>query len=1030
MCGHFRKRDDCPRAGLGEYTRSPLPFVGDGLIPTPYTLAVPLSQSSAFVPTYRRSWGVALRTLGLLLALALGASGRELTFQRAAPGTQLSDLAKAAGPTLARDELVDAGDSYLVPGRGAVRLLRSKSQVAVRLADGQSRAAGLAELKAARGVAPHEAKERASFRQRGSVEILRGSDRARGLDAAAVRRERSVRYAYPVLYDPKSKLRLAPTDEVLARFAPDLKPADIAALARAVGLDVLDRTGAAELGSYRLRLRDAKSSDPLAVARALGAQPGVRWAQPNFIREFRPSLTPDAPLFPQQQSLNNTGQNGAVADADVDAPEAWKATTGSNGVVIAILDDGVDIAHPALRIFTNPAEIAGDGIDNDSNGLVDDVHGWDFADADNAPSPVGTNGHGTACAGIAAATFSAQSKAVGIAPGCTILPVKIADDTGVFTTDEIIGNAIAYAAAHADILSNSWGGGSDSAFINDAIDYAAVQGRGGKGCPVFFASGNGASTWYEGGGRYRLSTQGLNGDYYFSFALVKGATAAGEDKVRIDNVCLLGADGYTHLTSTLGDQDFEFWNPTLGSWWLFSSTGAGSWSLDSTNALTGTGGLFSAVSPTLTEGQIAWLFTPKFRVTGDETLAFAASVSISTDTELYIAVYEENATTGNLDFVGAYGPINGVPEPDPAVTYPASQPNAIAVGASTDCDLRADFSQWQGKLDFVAPSNGGWNDITALDPLGAIGWTAGDTKPNFGGTSAATPLTAGIAALMLSQKPSLTAMEIRTLMRQTCDQIGFATYIDGVAPEYGYGRVNAARAVAAALPTIQIAETTVAELASSGPSTATLTFTLSAPTTRDVTFHYATAADTALAGTNFTATSGDVTFPAGTTTQTVSIGLLNASFTVPNLVFRVDLSAPTEATLGRAQATVLITAPDTDHDGMADWWETANGFAPNDAADGPLDRDGDGQSNAAEFFAATDPSDPTSALRLISEKIETGLRLRFPSVLGRVYRIETSASLVTPLWSEVAELPGTGSEIEVDAATSGNAGFFRVRVVR
>lgn len=974
----------------------------------------------------------ALAGIAVLLALALGAAGRELTFQRAVPGTQLQDLPKAApGAGLRAGDLVDAGDSYLVPGRGAVRLLRSRTEVAVRLADDQPRAAGLAALKTARGVAPHEAGKRASFRQRGAVEILRGTDRARGLDASELRRERGVRYAYPVLYDPRSKLRLAPTDEVLARFAPELKPAEIAALARSVGLEVLGRTGADALGSYRLRLREAKTNDPLAVARALGAQPGVRWAQPNFVREFRPGLTPTAPLFPQQQALHNTGQNSALPDADVDAPEAWNVTTGSNGIVIAILDDGVDTAHPALRIFTNPAEIAGDGIDNDANGLVDDVQGWDFANADNAPSPVGTNGHGTACAGIAAATFNAQSQAVGIAPGCTILPVKIADDTGEFTTDEIIGNAIAYAAAHADILSNSWGGGGDSAFINDAIDYAAVQGRGGKGCAVFFASGNGASTWYEGGGRYRLSTQGLNGDYYFSFALVKGATSEGEDKVRIDNVCLLDADRYTHLPEVLGDQDFEWWNTTLGSWWLYSSAGAGFWSLDSTNALTGTGGYLSAVSPALTEGQIAWLFTPSFHVSGDETLAFAASISIADDAELYIAVYEENATTGNLDFVGAYGPINGVPEPDPAVSYPASQPNAIAVGASTDMDLRADFSQWQGKLDFVAPSNGGWNDITALDPLGAVGWTPGDTKPNFGGTSAATPLAAGIAALMLSQKPDLTATEIRTLLRQTCDRIGYTIYLNGVAPEYGYGRVNAARAVAAARPTIEVAETTRAKITSGGQTTATLTFTLSAPTTRDVTFHYTTADATALAGTHYTAANGDVTFPAGTSTRTVSLTIHDTTFAGPNLAFHVELSAPTEATLRRPRATVLITAPDTDNDGMADWWEVAHGFAPNDPADGPLDRDGDGQSNAAEFFAATDPSDRTDALRVTGfEKTATGYRVRFPSVLGRVYRVETTGSLPSPAWESVAELPGTGSEIEVEANTpAADVGFYRVRVV-
>lgn len=978
--------------------------------------------------------------LVVALLLTLGASARELPFQRAAPGTQLQDLPKTApapaAAAVAPGELVDAGDVYTVPGRGAVRLLRSKTQIAVRFAEGVPREDGLRAVRALRGVRPHEAAGRAVFRGGGAVEFLRSTDRTRPLEAAALRAAPAVRSAYPVLYDPKTKLRLAPTDEILARFAPGTQAAEIAAAATAAGLRLVGRVGPAALESYRFRLVHPKTADPLIVARQLAAQPRVRWAQPNFVREFQHFFTPGNPLFPQQQTLRNTGQNGALPAADVEAPAAWDQTTGHSGIVVAIIDDGVDTAHPGLRIFQNLGESgpgqATDGIDNDGNGLIDDVQGWDFADADNQPSPVGTNGHGTACAGIAAGTFGAATKTAGIAPGCTILPVKIADDTGEFTTDEIIGSAITYAAQYADVLSNSWGGGSESAFINDAIDYATVQGRGGKGCPVFFASGNGASTWYQGGGRYRLSTQGLSGAYYFSFALVKGVDVEGEDKVRIDNVCLLGSDGYTHLTSVLGDQDFEWFNPTLGNWWLFSSTGLDFWSLESDNALTGTGGFLSATSPAMASGEVAWLFAPLMQVTGQETLAFAGSISIAEDSELYVAVYEPNPTTGNLDFFGAYGPLNGVPEPDPAITYPANQPNAISVGASTDRDLRADFSQWQGALDFVAPSNGGWNDVSALDPLGAVGWTPEDFKTSFGGTSAATPLAAGIAALMLSRQPDLTALEIRTLLRQTCDQIGFEPYSNGVAPHYGHGRVNAARAVAAALPAIQVADEHIAEVAPGSTTTATLTFTLTEPTVRDVTFEYATSDDSALAGIHYTAASGIVTFPAGSTTRTFSITIQGALLTQPNRVFFVNLTAPANATLARPRAVIFITAQDSDEDGAADYWEQANEFDPADPADGPLDRDGDGQSNAAEFFAGTDPTAASDVLRITNwEKTVTGYRVRFPSVAGRVYQIEASPVLSPPKWSEVKEIQGTGAELSVEVPSPLDAThFYRVRVAR
>ncbi len=978
----------------------------------------------------------------LFLALAWpdGVAGRDLEFHPLPPGSTLEDLPKpaAADRPIVAGELIDAGDQYLVPGKGAVRLLRSKSQLAVRFAEGVTAERGVQALRTLRGGTAQERAGRADFRRRGSVQFLRGIDRTKAFDAGSVKASRFVSYAYPVLVDPKTKMRMAPTDEIIAGFAPTASLAQIKSVAASAGLRFVERAGAPAMAAYRLKLINPRRDDPLLVARKLARQPAVRWAQPNFVRELRHFFTPSNPLFPAQQALQNTGQNGGVPQADVEAAAAWDLTTGSNSVVIAIIDDGVDLAHPGLRIFTNPGESGGghetDRIDNDGNGLIDDVHGWDFANGDNNPSPISTNGHGTGCAGIAAGLFGAQMRTAGIAPGCTILPIKIADDTGLFTTDEAIGNAIAYGAQHADVLSNSWGGGSESAFINAAIDYAVTQGRGGKGCLAFFASGNGASAWYEGGGRFRLSTATLSGDYYYGFLLIKGAKSGGENAVRIDNVCLLDADGYTHKTAVLPDQDFEFFNPDLGRWWLFSTPGAAYWSLSPNNALTGTGGFLSAVSPNLSEGQRAWLLTPKFTLTGNETVAFAGSISIADDANFYIVVYKPNPTTGDLDAVGAYGPFDGIPEPDVDVTYPASYVNAIAVGASTDCDLRSDFSQYHGKLDFVAPSNGGWNDIATLDPLGVVGWTADDFKMSFGGTSAATPLAAGIAALMIARNPSLTATEIRALMRNTCDQIGFDFYVDGVAEQYGYGRVNAARAVAAALPEISFADVNVPEVAIGSTTTATVTLNLSEATIRPVTMNFATADGTAVNGTNYIGDSGVVTFPAGSTTQTISIPIHGTNLAQPNLSFFINLTDPANATVARSQVVVLITARDTDGDGMADYWELAHGFDLHDPADAVLDSDGDGKTNAEEFAASTDPADANDYLHISAvQPIAGGVRLRFKTAAGRIYRVERSGTLTAPVWSPVAEVTGTGGVAQVDdpgAIAAHATQFYRVRVLR
>ena len=149
------------------------------------------------------------------------------------------------------------------------------------------------------------------------------------------------------------------------------------------------------------------------------------------------------------------------------------------------------------------------------------------------------------------------------------------------------------------------------------------------------------------------------------------------------------------------------------------------------------------------------------------------------------------------------------------IDYPASLPETIAVGASTNQDLRASYSQFGEGIDFVAPSSGGTLRIETTDVAGAFGYNQREggnyckadndasTNPSgrpsgFGGTSSATPLAAGIAALMLSVNPDLSAEEVREILRQTADKIDDANANynqEGWSPQYGFGRVNADAAV-------------------------------------------------------------------------------------------------------------------------------------------------------------------------------------------------------------------------------------------
>jgi subtilisin family serine protease len=185
--------------------------------------------------------------------------------------------------------------------------------------------------------------------------------------------------------------------------------------------------------------------------------------------------TPNDPGYPQLWGLNNTGQTGGTPDADIDAPEAWDIQTGNPNLVIGVLDTGVDYNHPDLvgNIWTNPGEIAGDGIDNDSNGYIDDVRGWDFGNNDNDPMDV--HSHGTHISGTIAAKANSVG-VIGVAWNAKILPLKLFNDSGVGSTSNVI-LALNYATAKGvKLTNNSWGGGPYSQALYYAIKTAEQQG--------------------------------------------------------------------------------------------------------------------------------------------------------------------------------------------------------------------------------------------------------------------------------------------------------------------------------------------------------------------------------------------------------------------------------------------------------------------------------------------------------------------------------------------------------------------------
>lgn len=170
----------------------------------------------------------------------------------------------------------------------------------------------------------------------------------------------------------------------------------------------------------------------------------------------------------------------------VRAPEVWAQGVTGRGIIVAVVDTGVDYNHPSLRnsIWVNPREIPGDGIDNDRNGFVDDVRGWDFFGNDNDPMDSfegGQAGHGTHVAGTIAAAASAHGPA-GVARDAKIMPVRLSNRLG---DDSYLGAAILYAANNGASVINLSLGVTPSATVTNAIRQATAL-----GAIVVVASGN------------------------------------------------------------------------------------------------------------------------------------------------------------------------------------------------------------------------------------------------------------------------------------------------------------------------------------------------------------------------------------------------------------------------------------------------------------------------------------------------------------------------------------------------------------
>ncbi len=529
-------------------------------------------------------------------------------------------------------------EDYYYAGGKKIKLNRLADSIAVRYKEVPSRAM---VRKLSEKAAFADAEERKEMpKHRMVIVTLPASRRLADVEDSVkdLENDPQIDSVFPVFREARSGLRMIASDEITIRFKSDAPREEIENFHKENGVEVIEQNRFMS-DQYLLRVKNPKNT--LSVANKFQESGWTEFAEPNFIAEAKKAALPNDVLINEQWHLHNTGQGGGIIGEDVSASEAWDITTGSPDIVIAIIDDGVDIDHPDLKanIWENP----------NPDSAMNDVNGWNFYDNNNDPRPrkftppysvlAGNDRHGTLCAGVAASVGGNATGVTGIAYKCKILPVKIfiGDDLVSFN---IIADAIRYAGQRADVLSNSWSI-PPSSDVESAIKDVVRTGRGGKGTPVFVATGNG------------------------------------------------------------------------------------------------------------------------------------------------------DANRNGLPYIG----------------FPASVPEAIAVGASTNRGVRASYSNYGEGLDFVAPSSGGTKGIFTTDvSIKGRGFNAGDISQggadglytnSFGGTSSATSLAAGVAALILSFNPELTWDQVRSIMRETADKIdpANASYVDGYSLEYGYGRINAYKAL-------------------------------------------------------------------------------------------------------------------------------------------------------------------------------------------------------------------------------------------
>lgn len=607
------------------------------------------------------------------------------------------------------------------------------------------------------------------------------------------------------------KLGYAP-GEVLVKFRGGLPLSAKRHIASDIGAQkVVGRFGVA--GHKDTYLYDLNFGESVSDAvKQLKKNPDVLVAEPNYRRKS--AFTPNDPYFSEQYGLENFGQiiggvDTGTAGADIAAQTAWDFEQGySNPIKVAVIDSGIDLNHPDLasKIWTNPGEVAANGIDDDGNGYIDDVHGYNFAGIShydyNYVQPVGGLKYKFAQSikgtGQPLTHIGLNLLKIGNPPGNLIISVR----------DSLNGSDLAQAVVAPSEVMEAPEDVVVGGLLPDYLQYYM-----GNLIPEYYKKLDVPVTLSEDQTYYIVVDTTITdaANYYLAAELVQGTNGwkSGDDIHKIKSDCY--RDGA------------EYFQMDGGSWLKFSTrdlafkTNGNAVSRDDNGHGTHVSGIIGAatnnaigiagVSPGAILMPLKVVDSSGWYYSSDaiEAIEYAADngakvINMSLVGDEFsvleqLAVYY--AASKGVTLVASAGN-NGDTEngDDNAIQYPAGYDDVIGVGATDNDDVIAFFSNHNSDVDISAPG------VNVLSTFPTYPVASGDGYPYaYGsGTSMASPMVAGVASLVLARKPTLNAIQVEKVLGAGAKDLTNTPESErnpwlGRDPYYGDGRTNAYRSL-------------------------------------------------------------------------------------------------------------------------------------------------------------------------------------------------------------------------------------------